>query len=353
MTVTSQTNTDLPALAAVLRKRDDFVICGHVSPDGDCIGSQLALMHVLRAIGKRATCLLAQDEPPDTQLSFLPGIDELVPAASYTGPAHTFIAVDVPTRARIGEAAAALRDACDLAITIDHHAVDTTMSDLVYVDPDIASTTMLVWELAGLLEAERPAAVALCAYTGLVTDTGRFQYQNTDAEALSAAASMVAAGADAAFVARNIFQNRSLASVRLEAYAIERMRFSVDGSLVLSWIDNDDFTRTGGSKADAEPIIDALRALQGVRVACMLRDQGDTVRGSLRAKDDTDVERIARAFGGGGHRAAAGFTLPGPIDDAIARVERELAVTLVSDDCAQKEAALPSSPISAEGAYTA
>lgn len=353
MTVTPQTNTDLPSIAALLRTRDDFVICGHVSPDGDCLGSQLALMHALRAIGKRVACLLAQDEPVDTQLSFLPGIDELVPADRYSGFAHTFIAVDVPTRTRIGEAAANLRDACELAVTIDHHAVDVTMSDLIYVDPDAASTTMLIWELAHLLSAERTEGVALCAYTGLVTDTGRFQYQNTDARALYAAAGMVAAGADAALVARNIFQDRTLASVRLETYAIERIRFSGDGSLVLSWVGKDDFDRTGGSRADAEPIIDALRALRGVRVACMLRDQGDTVRGSLRAKDDTDVARIARMFGGGGHRAAAGFTVAGPIEDAIVRVERELARALASDAVASEDAALPLPPTSAEGAHTA
>ncbi|MFR1639127.1 MAG: DHH family phosphoesterase [Eggerthellaceae bacterium] len=101
-----------------------------------------------------------------------------------------------PSRERIGEAAAALLEGCDLTVTVDHHAVDSTMTDLVYVDPDAASTTMLVWELAGLLGAERAGDVAQCCYTGLVTDTGRFQYQNTDAAAMRAASEMVEAGAD-------------------------------------------------------------------------------------------------------------------------------------------------------------
>ena len=319
MAPTPQTNTDLAAIADVLRASDDIVICGHVSPDGDCLGSQLALAAALRSLGKRVACLLAKDEPADARLSFLPGFADLVPAARYDGPARTFVAVDVPTRARIGDAAPLL-DASETSVVVDHHAVETTMADLTYVDPDAASTTMLVWELAGLMGAERGAELATCCYTGLVTDTGRFQYQNTDAAALAAASAMVAAGADAAGVAREIFQSRSLPSVELEALAVERMRFGADGGWALSWVMRDDFDAVGAVKADAEPLIDALRSLRGVRVACMLRDQGDSVRGSFRAKDGTDVAALARTLGGGGHRAAAGFTVSGPMEAAVERI---------------------------------
>ena len=298
MAVTPQTNTDLGAIAEALRSRDDFIICGHVSPDGDCLGSQLGLAAALKGLGKRVTCLLAKDEPIDERLGFLPGAAELVPAASFDGIARTFVAVDVPTRERIGEAAAALLEGCDLTVTVDHHAVDSTMTDLVYVDPDAASTTMLVWELAGLLGAERAGDVAQCCYTGLVTDTGRFQYQNTDAAAMRAASEMVEAG----------------------------------GAYALSWLSCDDFEATGAVKADAEPIIDALRSVAGVRVACMLREQGDVVRGSLRAKDDTDVAAVARSFGGGGHVAAAGFTLSCTLDEARRLVDEALAATFASDE---------------------
>ncbi len=328
MSVTPQTNTDLAALAAAFKQRDDFVLCGHVSPDGDCIGSQLALAAALRQLGKRVTCVLAKNEPIDERLRFLPGADDLVPAELYEGPARTFVAVDVPTRERIAEAAAALLDRCDLTVTIDHHAVDATMTDLVYVDPDAASTTVLVWDVAGLLGVDRSEDVALCCYTGLVTDTGRFQYQNTDAAAMRAAAQMVEAGADPAFVSRAIFQNRSLPSVRLEGVAVGRMRFGAGGAYAMSWLSLDDFESTGAVKADAEPIIDALRAVSGVRVACMLREQGDVVRGSLRAKDDTDVATLARTFGGGGHRAAAGFTLECSLDEAVALVDAALEKTV-------------------------
>lgn len=325
MAVTPQTNTDLASAAEFLATHDDFVICGHVSPDGDCIGSQLGLAAALRSLGKQATCLLAKDEPVDARLGFLPGIEDMVPAASFAGTVRTFVAVDVPTRERIGEAAAALLDGCDASLTVDHHAVDSTMTDLVYVDPDAASVTMLVWEIARLMGASRAGDTAVCCYTGLVTDTGRFQYQNTDRAALLAAAEMVGDGADPAAVSRAVFQNRSLPSIRLEGMAIDRMTLGVGGAYALSWLSLADFEAANAVKADAEPIIDALRSVAGVRVACMLREQGDVVRGSVRAKDDTDVAVIARRFGGGGHRAAAGFTLSCTLDEARAAVEAALS----------------------------
>lgn len=328
MAVTPQTNTDLATIAEVLKAHDDFVIGGHVSPDGDCIGSQLALAAALKSLGKRVTCLLAKDEPADVRLSFLPGFDDLVPAAAFDGVARVFVAVDVPTRERIGEAAAALLDRCETSVVVDHHAVDSTMAAYTYVEPASASTTLLVWELAGLLGADRVGDVAQCCYTGLVTDTGRFQYQNTDAAALHAAAEMVEAGADPAGVSRAIFQNRSLPSVRLEGVTVDRMRFGANGAYALSWLSEADFAAAGAVKADAEPLIDTLRSVAGVRVACMLREQGDVVRGSLRAKDETDVAVIARSFGGGGHVAAAGFTLEMTLAEAVALVDCTLADVL-------------------------
>ncbi len=316
MATTPQTNATLPEIAAELRLRDNFVICGHVSPDGDCIGSQLALMHALRSIGKTASCVLAEEGTVDAGLSYLPGFDELVPASRFEGPIGVFVGVDVPTVQRIGEASA-LHAAAGFAVTIDHHACETAMAQMVHVDPDAASCSMLVWRLASCLMDRLTPEVAQCAYTGLITDTGRFQFQNTDAAALQAAAEMVEAGADPALAAREVFQNRSLASVRLEARAIERMRFDASGQAVISWISAGDFEELGAVKADAEPLIDVLRAVKGVRIACMLREQPDAIRGSFRAKDDTDVSELARSYGGGGHRAAAGFTLHGDLEEAV------------------------------------
>lgn len=325
MAVTPQTNTTLQAIAEALLVHDNYVICGHVGPDGDCLGSQLALAAALRQCGKQVTCVLARNEPIDGTLTFLPGAEAMVPAALYEGPCDSFVAVDVPTPERLGDGAA-LQARAAFTVTIDHHAVPEAMSCLSYTDPDVASTSMLVWEVAALMGCDRDKIIATCAYTGLMTDTGRFQYQNADAAAFAAAAAMVAAGAEPAAISRQFYQNRSRASVALESVAIDHMTFSPDGRAVLSWLSLDDFARCGAVKSDAEPLIDVLRSIHGVAVACMLREQPTEVRGSLRAKDDTDVAAIAKEFDGGGHRAAAGFTVHEPLAQAVALVAQRLGV---------------------------
>ena len=316
MTATPQSNATLEDIARELAARDNFVLCGHVSPDGDCLGSQLALAEALRKLGKNVASVLAKREAPDAALSFMPGFDKLVPAADFDGACDVFVAVDAPTVDRIGDAAA-LHDGAPFTITIDHHAVDDRMADASYTDPDVASTSMLVWKVCELLGVDRSGAIALCAYTGLMTDTGGFRYQNADAEAFRVAADMVAVGADPALAANGAFQNRTLASYRLEGAALDHAAFLCGGSVVVSWISAGDMKSAGAVKADAESVIAMLRSIRGVAVACVLRDQDDAVRGSIRSKDGSDVARIARMFGGGGHVAAAGFTMEGPIDRAF------------------------------------
>ncbi|MCL2826274.1 MAG: DHH family phosphoesterase [Eggerthellaceae bacterium] len=210
------TNIDLARIAQLFRGMDDFVLCGHVNPDGDCIGSQLALSHALRAAGKRTTCLLAHDAPVDPTLGFLPGIGEMVPAAGFSGKPGAFILCDVSTADRIGEDACAVLARSTYSFTIDHHLADTAMTHYAYIDPGAASTTTIIWELVKRLEVKPTHEMALCAYTGLVTDTGNFMFQNTGPAAFEAAAELVAFGVDPSEVASAVFQSRSLAALRLE-----------------------------------------------------------------------------------------------------------------------------------------
>lgn len=324
MTVTPQTNTTLREIAELISERDDFVLCGHVSPDGDCLGSQLSLWHALRALGKNVTCVLVKDDPVPADVLFLPGIEKMVPATLFEGTAQTFIGLDVPTRERVGEAACAILDACSCSITIDHHAVPERMCDYAYVDPDSASASIMVWEIVKMLCDVPPAESALCAYTGLVTDTGGFRYQNSDSCAFATAAELVGFGVDPAYVAARVFQCRSWASLKLESLVLERMALNEDMTRVVSWVSESDMKSLDAHKDDTEELVVALRSLAGIRVACMLREQDGVVRGSLRAKDDTDVATLARKLGGGGHRAAAGFTLECDLESAVALLESEI-----------------------------
>ena len=328
MPTTPQTNATLAEIADLMAGLDDFVICGHVSPDGDCLGSQLALWHALKALGKRAACVLVKNEPVPFDLSFLPGIDEMVPACSYEGPARVFVGLDVPSRERVGEAACAILDRCQTSITIDHHAVDDPMCEHVYVDPDSASASILVWELVKLLVVKPPAESAQCAYVGLMTDTGSFRYQNADARAFACASELVAYGVDPSLVSAQVYQNRTLASIKLESTMVGHIKLLQDGAIALSYVTADEMERIGAAKSDTEPLIETLRSIRGVLVACMLREQDGKIRGSLRAKDDTDVAAIAREMGGGGHRAAAGFTLDMPLEEAVSMMSTRLVEAL-------------------------
>ena len=322
--VTPQTNADLPAIAQALAERDDVAISGHVSPDGDCLGSQLVLAHALRTLGKRATCVLATDEPYDEKLGIHARHGRDGAGLVLRRPrGRSFVAVDVPTVERMGDAAA-LHDAAALTVTVDHHAVPTAMADLTYVDPDVAATAMIVWELAALSGREaRRGHGDLRLHRASSPTPGRFQYQSTDAAALAAAADMVAAGADPALVARHVYQSRSLASAAAwKAPPSGRMRLSAGGQRGASAgsprktfarfapprsrMPSRSSTPCGPSRACGWPACCATK--------------GDMVRGSFRAKDGTNVAELAAAFGGGGHKAAAGFTVQAPIDEAVAQV---------------------------------
>ncbi|MEG0071011.1 MAG: bifunctional oligoribonuclease/PAP phosphatase NrnA [Raoultibacter sp.] len=331
--ITPQTNINLAALAEKMKHVDSFALCGHVSPDGDCIGSQLALAHALRAMGKEVVCLLAKPDPIEANLLFLPGAKDMVCAADFVDTPQAFVALDVPSRERLG-LGAAVQARCPLTITIDHHANENAMSQFSYVDPASPSTTMLVWELVHHLDVALTPEVATCAYTGLVTDTGRFQFQNTTQNAFIAASEMVAAGADPSDVSREIFQNRSFASVMLLRRAMDHVAFDRESGFIFSYLTQDDFRECEAVKSDAEPLIDELRSLEGVRVASILRDQGSEVRGSLRAKDNTDVAAIAARFGGGGHKAAAGFTFAGPLPEAISALKAAVVDSMVDSNTA-------------------
>lgn len=324
MTVTPQTNSTLEEIAAKLLELDDFVICGHVNPDGDCIGSTLALRHLLESVGKKVICVRPSTASLDPTLMWLPGADGIVPAAHVTKHHATFVGVDVPTRDRLGEDACKLLDGAKHSFTIDHHANDERICEIVHVDPDAASCTTLIWEIAKFMGVDIPAEAALCCYNGLVTDTGGFCFQNTDSRAFACASEMLAYGIDPADVARNVYQNRSIASLELEKLAIEHMRLLADGRVAVSWVSEQDMADVGAVKADADDLIDLLRSIRGIEVACMIRGQEDVVRGSLRAKYDLDISGVARSYGGGGHKAAAGFTLHMPIEDAVARVTSDL-----------------------------
>lgn len=343
MTVTPQTNATLEEIADKLLQYRTYVICGHVNPDGDCIGSTLGLAAALRAIGKEVTTLQADDSIVDDNFSFMSGFDDLVPASKVDGKFDVFVSVDVPNNERLGESAAHIKQEASHTITIDHHAYHERTSELSYTDPDIASTTMIIWKLVKLLGIDEadPAwkDIATCCYAGLLTDTGRFLHSNTNAEALLLASQMAEAGARLHEASVKLFQNRSFASIKIDSLAIDHLQEvtapNTKMKALLSWVSRDELESLGANSNDVDNAINVMREIAGYSICCMLKETKRGIRGSLRSKGDVDVAVIAQRFGGGGHKAAAGFTLDCTLAEAVDTMkwalQEEIRVLVASD----------------------
>lgn len=293
-------------IVVALRKARSVVVCAHVRPDGDAVGSVLALTLALRAAGIPAVPTLADDRGPLETYDWLPGWGLYTAAKDLEVP-DVFVALDTPIPDRLGVAQELMRSA-ESVVVIDHHPDATEYGDLHAFDPTAAATGQLVWRLLDALDVSPSTDIALCCYVALITDTGRFQYQNTSADALRDAAAMLEAGVDASEAARLVYQNRSAAALAIEAKAMSRLTVTNGGKVAYAWVTDSDFDETGALPEEAEHLPDAVRVLGGIDVAVLMRERGDEVRVNLRAKTGADVGRVARHFGGGGHAAASGFT---------------------------------------------
>ena len=294
-----------------LRDGERFVLVSHEHPDGDALGSLVAMHGVLRALGKDAVIVIAPEEFPLPQEYRFFALDGLCTGAPADLDRRTAVFLDCGNLDRIP--IAELRDTEPL-LNIDHHHDNTRFGTVNLVVEDASCTAELVWDLARGLGVELTPQIAEALYVGLVTDTGRFSYENTTPRAHLMAAELIEAGVDVAAIYRQIYEGVPLAKLELLARALASVRRFDDGRVTVAVLSAEDFEATGSDDNHAEGIIDQLRTVAGTKVAVLIRDvctQGR--RGgrkvSLRATDDeVDVSAVARAFGGGGHRRAAGFS---------------------------------------------
>ena len=311
---------DFVDIAEFIEDAQTFAVCGHVNPDGDCIGSVLGMTAALRQAGKKVTPLLADTSMAPARYMFLHGYGDFVRASDYIETPDVLIQVDTATVDRMGEAEALL-GRCAKSVSIDHHPGEGLPTDMQHQNWGSASASMLVWDLARAIVGEPDVFTAMACYTGLLTDTGRFQFQNTDGAALTYASEMVEAGADPALVATEVFQTRPLEAIQLEGRLIQRIKTTPAGMVAYSWVANNDYAELGAHKEDTEGLIDTVRAVNGIEVALLIRARENDVRCSIRAKREYDVSTIARQFNGGGHKAAAGFTLEGTLEQNRAKLQ--------------------------------
>lgn len=311
-------HSEVQKAAARLLKAEFVVVGSHTQPDGDAIGSTLALTLALRSIGVEAVPTLADDCDVPSTYRFLPGIALLVPSSELED-VDVFVALDTASFSRLGNSSV-LAESASSVIVIDHHSDNPGFGAINIIDPTKAATAHMVWEFLGALGVQPTAEIAQCCYTGLLTDTGRFSYSNTTADALRCAAEMLDVGVDAAETARLIYQELSPAYLELEGRVLSRLALANSGRVAWSWCTQDDFTETGAPISEVEGLPDAVRRIQGVDVVVMLRVLDGEIRGNLRSKTGFDVSSVARVFGGGGHVPAAGFTYTGSIQTLLDRL---------------------------------
>ncbi len=304
-----------------------FLVATHRNPDGDAIGSLLAMSRALRNAG-RDVVMWHPDVPaiPD-ELAFLMEPGEFVAhALPEDAGERTVVVLDCATAGRLSDHPPGALGA--RIINIDHHHDNGRYGDLNLVDGHASSTAEIVLALMDAAGMPLDTAIARALHVGLVTDTGRFSYSNVTGETLRADARLVDAGVDVADVGRRLYENVPLAQVRLLGIAYSRAQALLDGRLIVAVLDLDDFAAAGTD--DADGIAEALRGVRGAEVGALIRHlHGGGLRASLRAASErVDVSAIARAEGGGGHRAAAGLTSSSTAPDFIAWLTESVAAQL-------------------------
>ncbi|MEN3340927.1 MAG: bifunctional oligoribonuclease and phosphatase NrnA [Actinomycetota bacterium] len=306
-----QRTSDLQAVAQALRAHERFLVSTHENPDGDALGSLLATTLALRELGKDAEMYLAAGPPLPREYASM-RLDGLLRELPADAEERVLVAVDCAKADRIGPDPAPLQRA-KLVVNVDHHHDNTRFGAVNLIVDDASSTGEVLRDVFRELGVALTPDIAEPLYVALVTDTGRFQYSNTTPKSLRLAAELVEAGADAHAVFQQVYESVEFAKLKLLARALDRARVLEGGRIVVSHLLRTDFAEVGAAEPYSEGIIDYLRAVEGAEVAALIREpprDGRPARKvSLRASvDELDVSAIARVFGGGGHRQAAGFS---------------------------------------------
>jgi bifunctional oligoribonuclease and PAP phosphatase NrnA len=308
-------NGAIPSRRQVLdaiRATDRFCLTTHERPDGDAVGSLSAMQQVLAALGKDAVAFMAADEfplPYEYRFIKLDGLTTEPPADLCS---RTLVFLDCGNIDRT-PADVLKRDGSAPVINIDHHHDNTRFGTINHVVETASCTAEIVWDLMSGLGVAATQEIAEALYVGVVTDTGRFMYENTGPRAHEMAADLIAGGVDVAEIYRRLYEGVPQGKLDLLARGLANVQRFDGGLITLTHLTLDDFASTGADESYSEGMVDHLRAVEGTAVAGLVRDQKSdgaaTRKVSLRATDDrVDVSVIARAGGGGGHRRAAGFT---------------------------------------------
>ena len=296
----------------------DVAIACHMNPDPDALGSALGLSNYLQANGVNTVVSFGNDPfaKPRWVLE-LPGHEALVPPAEFPKAPELLVTCDAASLDRLGSLVGRVDKAGEV-IWIDHHRSNDGLGTIPVIDPTGSSTCELVWRLVTRMGGEIPDATAACCYAGLVTDTGRFQYEAVKPQTLEVAAHIRSYDFDHTRLVQALYDDNSVPYLRLLGAALQRVAYDEEADLVWTYLTRADLAGADLHPSETDDLIDVVRTAREADVAAVFKQQaGGKYKASLRSRGSSDVSAVAQAFGGGGHRLAAGYTATGGLQEAV------------------------------------
>ncbi|MCX5726078.1 MAG: bifunctional oligoribonuclease/PAP phosphatase NrnA [Candidatus Saganbacteria bacterium] len=290
------------------------IVVSHEDPDGDTIGSMIALSLMLKKLGKKVT--MYSPDPIPHIYSFLPHAKEVKSKVGKKSHFDLGIAVDAGDIKRVR---IKVKELSSVVINIDHHPDNTMFGDINYVER-ASSVAEQIYKLCNYFGVRIDREMGECLYAAMITDTGNFQYENTSVETFKIASDLLRAGVAANKVAINIYERRTLSSLKLLAEALKNVGTAKGGKVIFTSITEDAMRKVCALPEDLTGIVDHLRSVIGAEVAILFREEGGRVKVNFRSKEKVNVGSIAKSFGGGGHFRAAGCVIPGKLNGIMKRV---------------------------------
>lgn len=303
----------------IIHSSRTFLVTSHVRLDGDALGSELALYHILRALGKDVV-VFNQDETPGIY-GFLPGVEVIVHAVDPGDRFDAAFILDCSDLDRVGDHASAIGEMAGKIVNIDHHISNGGFAEYSLVDHEASSTGEIIYRLLEPLRVSLNSDIATNMYTAIMTDTGSFRYSNTSSTTFRLAAQLIDSGADFRFIAEHVYESRPLPQIRLMGMALDTLEFYEEGKIGAITVTQDMLRHAGALQEHTEGIVDLVRSVKGTEIALFYFEMAASdFKVSFRSKGEADVARIAGAFGGGGHVNAAACRISGDLETVRTRL---------------------------------
>lgn len=317
----------LTTIANAIMKGDNFLLTSHINPDGDSVGSQLALKKFLENIGKKAT-ILSQHAVPDVY-KFLYGSEKIRSEVSDSESFDIAVVLDASDQNRLGDTVNRVLKRIPFIINIDHHVSNNGFGKLRYLNQDASATAVIIYDLIVLLKGEIDRDIAECLYTGILTDTGSFHYLNTDTKSHLVVADIIRHGINPNKIYEEIYEIFNITTIKLLGLALSSIEMSKTGKIAWMKIRLDDYNLASLTNGETEGFINYVQMIKGVKVSLFFKEfMNDknqlATKVSFRSKEGVDVNKIACVFGGGGHFHAAGCIISSGVNTAVRQVVSEV-----------------------------